>query len=47
MEHSLKPIQQIEEVVAEDFLKILANFATLKTFTKTSTRRCSPCNEIK
>jgi hypothetical protein len=47
MEHPLKPPQSIEEVVVEVFLKILPNFITLKTFTKTSTRRHSPCSVSK
>jgi hypothetical protein len=31
IEHLLKPLQPIEEVVAEVFLKIFPNFVTLKT----------------
>jgi hypothetical protein len=39
MEHPLKPLQRIEEVVVEVFW---SNFVTLKT----SARRCSPCSDI-
>jgi hypothetical protein len=37
-------MQSIEEVVAKFFLKILPNFVTIKTSTKTFARRCSPCH---
>jgi hypothetical protein len=40
MEHPLKPLLQIVEVVVEVFLKILPNIITLKT----STTRCFPCS---
>jgi hypothetical protein len=44
MENMLKPLQPIEEVVAEVFLKTFPNFVTLKPSAKTFARRCSPCS---
>lgn len=40
MDHPLKPPLSVTEV----FLKKLSNFVTLKTSTKISTTRCSPCS---
>jgi hypothetical protein len=47
MEYSLKYMQSIKEVVAEEFLTKIPNFVTLKTSAKTSSRRCYPCSVVR
>jgi hypothetical protein len=42
MEHLLKPLYPIEEVITEFFLKILTNFVTAKTSAKICARMHSP-----
>jgi len=41
MEHLLKPLQPIEKVVVEVFLKFFPNFVALKA----SSRSCYPCSD--